>query len=271
MALTAVRKTLTTLNPSALRALTSTDRQLSAACALPEPSSFTFSSDDPNHSKPATTSNIDDSIYIKGPTKKTPSLSSSESSVTMPMSFMAGSIVGKRFYKKVTTREADDGNGWSVMLDYRTLKTASKGNLKCPTLALAKAIAAEWEYQQKEWTLQPFICANYMRRVTRILRGTMLHLGIGKTHIVSWGDEHRLSTRYVGRSSKAPIVDVVLEAGSKRPHDFSLASPPRPSITLASIHVELEESYKESLNALKATEKRSIIENAQLKDERRYQ
>ncbi|KAL0344073.1 UNVERIFIED_CONTAM: hypothetical protein Sangu_1294700 [Sesamum angustifolium] len=41
----------------------------------------------------------------------------------MPMSFMTGSIVGRRFYQKVTTREAEDGNGWSVMLDYRTLKT----------------------------------------------------------------------------------------------------------------------------------------------------
>ena len=65
----------------------------------------------------------------------------------MPTSFMTGSIVGKRFYKQVTTREADDGNGWTVMLDYRTLKTPSKRPLKLPTLSLAKAIAAEWEYQ----------------------------------------------------------------------------------------------------------------------------
>lgn len=65
----------------------------------------------------------------------------------MPMTFMTGSIVGKRFYKKVSTREADDGNGWTVMLDYRTLKTPSKRPLKLPTLALAKAVGAEWEYQ----------------------------------------------------------------------------------------------------------------------------
>lgn len=55
--------------------------------------------------------------------------------------------MGKRFYKKVSTREADDGNGWTVMLDYRTLKTPSKRPLKLPTLALAKAVGAEWEYQ----------------------------------------------------------------------------------------------------------------------------
>ncbi|WCJ21253.1 ATP synthase mitochondrial F1 complex assembly factor 2 [Euphorbia peplus] len=77
------------------------------------------------------------------------------SSVTMPMSFMTGSIVGKRFYKQVTTRQADDGNGWSVMLDYRTLKTPSKSPLKLPNLALAKAIAAEWEYQDKDG-IRPF-------------------------------------------------------------------------------------------------------------------
>ncbi|ONK55469.1 uncharacterized protein A4U43_UnF2930 [Asparagus officinalis] len=65
------------------------------------------------------------------------------------MSFTTGSVIGKRFYKEVTTRLADDGNGWTVMLDYRTLKT------KLPTLALAKAIAAEWEYQEKDG-IRPF-------------------------------------------------------------------------------------------------------------------
>lgn len=92
----------------------------------------------------------DDSIYMKAPKSKESSSSSSSSSsgsVTMPMSFMTGSIVGRRFYKAATTREADDGNGWTVMLDYRTLKTPSKRPLKLPTLALAKAIAAEWEFQ----------------------------------------------------------------------------------------------------------------------------
>ncbi|KAM1058514.1 hypothetical protein PS2_023091 [Malus domestica] len=71
------------------------------------------------------------------------------------MSFMTGSIVGKRFYNQVTTRPADDGNGWTVMLDYRTLKTPSKMPLKLPTLALAKAIAAEWEYQERDG-IRPF-------------------------------------------------------------------------------------------------------------------
>lgn len=133
-----VAKTLKTLNPSALRTLSSAGRRFSVAAAAGDPesdqSSFTFSSEDP---KPV---EGDDKIYVKGRKQ-------SSDSVSMPMSFMTGSIVGKRFYKEVTTRQADDGNGWSVMLDYRTLKTPSKRNLKCPTLALAKAIAAEWEYQ----------------------------------------------------------------------------------------------------------------------------
>jgi chaperone required for assembly of F1-ATPase len=34
-----------------------------------------------------------------------------------------------------------------VMLDYRTLKTPAKRPLKLPTVALANAIAAEWDYQ----------------------------------------------------------------------------------------------------------------------------
>ncbi|RAL52894.1 hypothetical protein DM860_007662 [Cuscuta australis] len=95
----------------------------------------------------------DNNIYINGP--KSSYLHPDSSSVTMPMSFMTGSIVGKKFYKKVTTREADDGIGWTVLLDYRTLKTPAKRPLKCPTLALAKAIAAEWEYQETDG-IRPF-------------------------------------------------------------------------------------------------------------------
>ncbi|EOA17030.1 hypothetical protein CARUB_v10005262mg [Capsella rubella] len=91
-------------------------------------------------------------ILVKAPNTRRKNESDS---VTMPTSFMTGSIVGKRFYKNVTTREADDGNGWTVMLDYRTLKTPSKRPLKLRSLALAKAIAAEWEYQLTEG-IRPF-------------------------------------------------------------------------------------------------------------------
>lgn len=92
--------------------------------------------------------NADNSKEVKNSnTIYTPPASSGNSSTTVPLSAAAGSIIGKRFYKNVTTRQADDGNGWTVMLDYRTLKTPTKKPLKLPTLALAKAVAAEWEYQ----------------------------------------------------------------------------------------------------------------------------
>jgi ATP synthase mitochondrial F1 complex assembly factor 2 len=70
-----------------------------------------------------------------------------ETSVAMPVSFMTGSVVGQRFYRDATVRRADDGNGWTVMLDYRTLKSPAKRPLKLSSSALAMAIAAEWEYQ----------------------------------------------------------------------------------------------------------------------------
>ncbi|XP_028778549.1 ATP synthase mitochondrial F1 complex assembly factor 2-like [Neltuma alba] len=141
-------------NPNLLTALSAYPiRKLSSAATVEQPqsegpsSSFAFSSDGSNEKN-------EDSIYVKGPNCNRRQDASS-SSVTMPMSFMTGSIVGKRFYKQVTTREADDGNGCTVMLDYRTLKTPSKKPLKLPTLALAKAIAAEWEYQEKDG-IRPF-------------------------------------------------------------------------------------------------------------------
>ncbi|XP_020579922.1 ATP synthase mitochondrial F1 complex assembly factor 2 isoform X2 [Phalaenopsis equestris] len=120
------------------------------------PASSEFSSP-PSFAPPADTTEKDDMIYLKRPNSSSSShsVTRDEVSVTMPMTFMTGSVVGKRFYKEVTTRMADDGNGWTVMLDYRTLKTPSKRPLKLPNLALAKAIAAEWEYQQTDG-IRPF-------------------------------------------------------------------------------------------------------------------
>ncbi|OIT08058.1 hypothetical protein A4A49_28444 [Nicotiana attenuata] len=155
MAADIVKRSRKASNFSFLRTLTATQTRIFRNLATsaqaessddPSSSSFTFYGEDPN------SSTTNDNIIIKGP-KKTSSQDSA--SVSMPMSFMTGSIVGKRFYKKVTTTEADDGIGWSVMLDYRTLKTPSKRPLKCPTLALAKAIAAEWEYQEAD-RIRPF-------------------------------------------------------------------------------------------------------------------
>ncbi|MQL81329.1 hypothetical protein Taro_013799 [Colocasia esculenta] len=100
----------------------------------------------------------DEKIYLRRPSSdESSSVTRDQTSVTMPMSFMTGSIIGKRFYKEVTTRMADDGNGWTVILDYRTLKTPSKRPLKMPSLALAKAIAAEWDYQDRPGRQLPLV------------------------------------------------------------------------------------------------------------------
>ncbi|XP_025014494.2 ATP synthase mitochondrial F1 complex assembly factor 2 [Ricinus communis] len=154
MATSLITKTLNSIkNPRLLSPLSSsvTHHFTTAATAAQSdgPSSpFTFTD---------TATSTNNSIHMKtpNPDARGEATSFSSSSVTMPMSFMTGSIVGKRFYKKVTTREADDGIGYTVMLDYRTLKTPSKKPLKLPTLSLAKAIAAEWDCQQTDG-IRPF-------------------------------------------------------------------------------------------------------------------
>ncbi|XP_050230946.1 uncharacterized protein LOC126679963 [Mercurialis annua] len=147
MATSLITKTLNSIkNPKLLYPLSSSVTRCLASVATAQSddasSSFTF------------TDTTNDTISLKSPNSNAKRETSS-SSVTMPMSFMTGSIVGKRFYKQVSTRDSDDGVGWSVMLDYRTLKTPSKRPLKLPTLSLAKAIAAEWDYQETDG-IRPF-------------------------------------------------------------------------------------------------------------------
>ena len=97
----------------------------------------------------------DGAIYVKKPAAAAAVTTRDETSVAMPTSFMTGSVVGKRFYRDATVRRADDGNGWTVMLDYRTLKSPAKRPLKLPSRSLAMAIAAEWEYQVLIQSLSP--------------------------------------------------------------------------------------------------------------------
>ena len=54
----------------------------------------------------------------------------------------------KRFYKQAGVKPAAGGHG--VALDGRLVKTPGKRDLVVPSLALATAIAAEWEAQQSE-------------------------------------------------------------------------------------------------------------------------
>lgn len=51
----------------------------------------------------------------------------------------------KRFYKEVTTKEAE--GGWQILLDGRTLKTPGKIILLVPSEKAADLIAAEWDAQ----------------------------------------------------------------------------------------------------------------------------
>ncbi|WP_223424066.1 ATP12 family chaperone protein [Tateyamaria pelophila] len=51
----------------------------------------------------------------------------------------------KRFWKAAETEQVEDG--WTVRLDGRAVKTPAKAALVVPTVALADAIAAEWDAQ----------------------------------------------------------------------------------------------------------------------------
>ncbi len=61
----------------------------------------------------------------------------------------------KRFYKDVTTAQAD--TGWRVLLDGRGIKTAAGQPQIVPTPALATAMAAEWAQQNDEINAAHFI------------------------------------------------------------------------------------------------------------------
>lgn len=51
----------------------------------------------------------------------------------------------KRFWKETAVKP--EGEGWSVRLDNRPLKTPAKAPLLLPTAAMAEAVAAEWQAQ----------------------------------------------------------------------------------------------------------------------------
>jgi chaperone required for assembly of F1-ATPase len=55
----------------------------------------------------------------------------------------------KRFYKTASASPRE-GGGAQVLLDGRPLRTPAKAEMVLPTLALAQAVAAEWDAQQTE-------------------------------------------------------------------------------------------------------------------------
>lgn len=57
----------------------------------------------------------------------------------------------RRFYKEVTSGR--QGDGYTVLLDGRAVKTPAKETLLLPSLALGEAVAAEWRSQEEH--IQP--------------------------------------------------------------------------------------------------------------------
>ena len=53
----------------------------------------------------------------------------------------------KRFYKEARAVALPDGGGFAVEIDGKRLRTPAKGEMTLPTMALAAAIAEEWQAQ----------------------------------------------------------------------------------------------------------------------------
>ncbi len=53
----------------------------------------------------------------------------------------------KRFYTQVEVAQAENGDGWGILLDQRPVRTPARIALVLPTRALAAALAEEWAKQ----------------------------------------------------------------------------------------------------------------------------
>jgi len=96
----------------------------------------------------------------------------------------------KRFYKQVT---AELGEGSAVVrLDGRMLKTPGKADLRLPTLALAEAIAAEWDAQQDEIKPQSMPLMQLAATTIDRVVADPMH---ARADIVRYGDTDLLSYR----------------------------------------------------------------------------
>ncbi|MBA3068172.1 MAG: ATPase [Hyphomonas sp.] len=68
----------------------------------------------------------------------------------------------KRFYKTAAPERL--GEGWTIALDGRTIKTPARAGLVLPTLGLAEALAAEWNAQVERIDLT----AMYLTRLANV-------------------------------------------------------------------------------------------------------
>lgn len=96
----------------------------------------------------------------------------------------------KRFYKLATAEQAEDGA--IVRLDGRVLKTPAKAEMRLPTLALAEAIAGEWQAQQEE--IRPQSMPLMQLAATAIDR-VMADATFASNDVVRYGDTDLLSYR----------------------------------------------------------------------------
>jgi len=117
-----------------------------------------------------------------------------------------------RFFKEATT-----GSGNVVLLDGRPMKTPAQATLALPSLALARAIAEEWNEQGdpiKTETLHLTRLASTAIDRTTILRDHIVHeiLAYGKSDLLAYRAE--APAELTARQSAAwnPILDWLKEA-----------------------------------------------------------
>jgi chaperone required for assembly of F1-ATPase len=81
----------------------------------------------------------------------------------------------KRFYKEVSVRE--DGRGFAVLLDGRTIKTPAGSVLLAPSRALGEAVADEWRAQGETLKLETM-------QLTKALNTALDRVAANRTAIV---------------------------------------------------------------------------------------
>jgi chaperone required for assembly of F1-ATPase len=106
----------------------------------------------------------------------------------------------KRFYKLATAEQTGEG-GAIVRLDGRVLKTPAKAEMRLPTLALAEAIAGEWQAQQDE--IRPQSMPLMQLAATDIDR-VMVDPSFARADVMRYGETDLLSYR---ADEPAPLAE----------------------------------------------------------------
>ena len=116
----------------------------------------------------------------------------------------------RRVYREV--RVAPSGDGWSILLDARSLQTPARAPLLLPRRALAEAVAAEWDAQTEKvvpatMPLMRFVATAIDR--TTVQRGAVIDeiVGYAETDLVCYRAER--PPELVARQAAVwqPLVD----------------------------------------------------------------